>query len=93
MKTVFKNVFVRLSILVFCVFFAVMFITLGFKRNELLAKTAELENKIEEAEERVDRIRSELDKPFDDDSIEEIAREKLGMRYPQEVVFYSGDGN
>ncbi len=93
MKTVFKNVFVRLSILVFCVFFAVMFITLGFKRNELLAKTAELENKIEEAEERVDRIRSELDKPFDDDYIEEIAREKLGMRYPQEVVFYSGDGN
>ena len=25
--------------------------------------------------------------------IEKIAREELGLRYPQEIVFYSGEGN
>ena len=43
--------------------------------------------------ETINELQAEIDRPFDDEYVAEIAREKLGLRYPQEIVFYSTDDN
>ena len=48
---------------------------------------------IMEMNDYINELNSDLRKPFDDAYIEEVATEKLGMRYPQEVIYYSGSIN
>jgi len=41
--------------------------------------------------EYISELEADIEKPFDEEYISEVAHDKLGMRYPQEVVFYSGE--
>ena len=83
--------FVRVSMLVLVVFCLVAFITLRLKQNDLYAKERALQAEIDRMNEYINELQAEIDRPFDDDYVAEIAHEKLGLRYPQEIVFYSGD--
>lgn len=91
MKNAYKNMFVRASFLVVTVFFAFMFVSLRLQRNDLAAKAEELKDRIDIMCEYLDELEETLARPFDDKYIEEIAHDELGMRYPQEIVYYSGD--
>ena len=91
MRSVFRNMFVRISILVLVVFCLVAFVTLRLKQNDLTAKEQALQAEIDRMNEYINELQAEIDRPFDDDYVAEIAHEKLGLRYPQEIVFYSGD--
>ena len=91
MKGIFRNMFVRISILVLVVFCLVAFVTLRLKQNDLTAKEQALQAEIDRMNEYINELQAEIDRPFDDDYVAEIAHEKLGLRYPQEIVFYSGD--
>lgn len=90
---IFHNMFVRLLILVMVVFFVVTFVTLRLKQNDLVARADRLQVEIDQMSEYINELQAELDRPFDDEYVAEIAHEKLGLRYPQEIVFYSGDDN
>ncbi len=92
MKELFRSTVVRIAVLVIVVFFAVVFVSLRLKNNELLKEADELRREIDAAQSEVDSLNSELTRPLDDEYIAEIAHERLGMRYPQEIVFYSGEG-
>ena len=83
--------FVRVSMLVLVVFCLVAFVTLRLKQNDLYAKERALHAEIDRMNEYINELQAEIDRPFDDDYVAEIAHEKLGLRYPQEIVFYSGD--
>ncbi|MBQ3638573.1 MAG: septum formation initiator family protein [Clostridia bacterium] len=87
----FRNMFVRVSMLVLVVFCLVAFVTLRLKQNDLYAKERALQAEIDRMNEYINELQAEIDRPFDDDYVAEIAHEKLGLRYPQEIVFYSGD--
>ncbi|MBQ3861329.1 MAG: septum formation initiator family protein [Clostridia bacterium] len=91
MRSVFRNMFVRVSMLVLVVFCLVAFVTLRLKQNDLYAKERALQAEIDRMNEYINELQAEIDRPFDDDYVAEIAHEKLGLRYPQEIVFYSGD--
>ena len=91
MRSVFRNMFVRVSMLVLVVFCLVAFDTLRLKQNDLYAKERALQAEIDRMNEYINELQAEIDRPFDDDYVAEIAHEKLGLRYPQEIVFYSGD--
>ena len=93
MRSVFRNMFVRVSMLVLVVFCLVAFVTLRLKQNDLYAKERALQAEIDRMNEYINELQAEIDRPFDDDYVAEIAHEKLGLRYPQEIVFYSGDDN
>lgn len=83
--------FVRVSMLVLVVFCLVAFVTLRLKQNDLYAKERALQAEIDRMNEYINELQAEIDRPFDEDYVAEIAHEKLGLRYPQEIVFYSGD--
>ncbi len=92
-KSIFRNMFVRISILVLIVFFIVSFIMLQLKQNDLMAEAARIQAEIDRTNEYINKLQAEIDRPFDEEYVAEIAHEKLGLRFPQEIVFYSGDEN
>lgn len=93
MKGIFKNTLVRMSLMFMVLFFVVIFVTLRLQNNDLRVKADELQAQIDSMNEYIDELQADLDRPFDDEYVAEIAQEELGLRYPQEVIFYSGDGN
>ncbi len=93
MRSIFRNMFVRICMLVLLAAFIIMFVSLHLKQNDLLQKAARLDGEIAQMHETINELQAEIDRPFDDDYVAEIAREKLGLRYPQEIVFYSSDDN
>ena len=93
MKGLLKNTLVRMSLVVMIVFFTVVFITLRLQNNDLRVKADERQNRIDDMNEYINELQADLDRPFDDEYVAEMAQEKLGLRFPQEVIFYSGDGN
>lgn len=40
-------------------------------------------------EEKIGEMRYRLDSPLDDDYIARVAREKLGLCYPDEIIYYN----
>ena len=92
MQNILKNTIVRTASFVILLLFSVLIITLNLDNNEKLERIDELNAQILEMNDYINELNADLAKPFDDAYIEEVATEKLGMRYPQEVIFYSGSG-
>jgi len=91
MSGLLKNTFVRIAILTFILFFVVMFVILRLENNDILTRANELQARLNEMNEYISELEADIEKPFDEEYISEVAHDKLGMRYPQEVVFYSGE--
>lgn len=51
-------------------------------------KIKELEQQIDDKQEQVDELKFLLDSPIDFDYIVRIAREKLGLHFPDEIIFH-----
>lgn len=93
MQNFLRNTVVRTASFVIVVLFAIVIVTLRLDNNEKQERIAELNAQITEVNDYINELTADLQKPFDDAYIEEVATEKLGMRYPQEVIFYSGNSN
>ena len=93
MKALFKNTVVRMSLLVLLTFFKVTFVSLRLRSNDLETKAENLRAKIDDMDEYISELQADLDRPFDDEYVAEIAHNKLGLRYPQEIIYYSGSGD
>lgn len=93
MKAIHKNTFVRISVLAMVLFFAIMFITLRLENNDLQGQAAELQAQIDEMNENIYELEADIARPFDDEYVAEIAHEQLGLCYPQEIIYISGESN
>ena len=56
--------------------------------NQKMSEAEKLKAEKEILEEKIEEMRYRLDSPLDDDYIARIAREKLGLCYPDEIIFY-----
>ena len=50
-----------------------------------------LEKEKEVLEEKVEQMRYRLASPLDDEYVARVAREKLGLCFPEEIIFYDND--
>lgn len=89
MKNARLNFFIKLTILVVICFCAVNIIRLRTEYNSLLETQSKLEQQKEAYEEEIERLKSELERPMDDEYVMRIAREKLNYYLPDEVIFYN----
>ena len=89
MKILSKNMFVRLAVLIFTIVCVVSLVVLRLDNNEKKSQVDTLRVQVEEMQAYVGALEADIDKPFDDEYIADIAHGELGLRYPQEVVFYS----
>lgn len=91
-KTSFK--YLLLSIILFLVFFAIIFslisanIRIRQRRAEIILRTEEIKKEIEAVEKISGNLESDIEWIEDDDYLELVAREKLGLKLEgEEVVF------
>ncbi len=66
-------------------------VSFRMKQNELAEKAAVLEEQKNTLQNHVDEMKTDLESPFDEEYVAKIAKDKLGLRYPQEIVYYGND--
>ena len=81
--------FVKIAIFAVVVCILVSSLSLLIEYNRLSADKAELEEKISDAEVRVAELKYELDAPMDEEYILRVARKKLGLVLPEEIIYYT----
>lgn len=88
-----SSFFLKIAIVLLMVFSIVMILNLQQEFNELEKKHMELAQKVDDYRERIDRLQYELDRPFDNEYIIEIARKKLNYHLPDEIIFENKKNN
>ena len=81
----------RIAITVLLVVSTVTLVQNRIRINELRAQKETLEAAVEELNERIDEIKYDLSHELTDEYIERIARDRLNMHLPGEIVFYYGN--
>jgi len=88
-----NSVMLRVTMFILVLFFVFMIVHLQMEYNTLKARRTALEAEIAAAEDRIAALNSALESPFDDDYVVKVAREKLNLRLPEEIVFYNDLNN
>ena len=83
------SVFVKLAVIFLALVCAAIVVTNKVKINELAERKAELEAAVAAEEEKVGELQNRLDTPFDREFIAALAKEKLNLVMPDEVIFYN----
>jgi cell division protein FtsB len=81
--------FFRVMIFAMMIVGVVSIVKLQLEYNSLKVRRDALITEIENTGERIEMLQSSLDMPFDDEYIIKIAREKLNLRLPEEIVYYN----
>ena len=86
----FKNSgFLRVIIFAMMIVGVVSIVKLQLEYNSLQVRRDALLAEIQNTGERMEMLQSSLDMSFDDEYIIKIAREKLNLRLPEEIVYYN----
>lgn len=81
--------FFRVLIFTFMIIGVVSVVKLQLEYNSLKMRRDVLAQEIQATSERIEILQTTLDSPFDDEYIIKIAREKLNLRLPEEIVYYN----
>lgn len=76
-------------IFTFMIIGVVSVVKLQLEYNSLKMRRDVLAAEIQATSERIEMLQTTLDTPFDDEYIIKIAREKLNLRLPEEIVYYN----
>ncbi len=83
------SIFVKIAVFAFAVFAIIMLVQLQLESNELKIAIAEKEKENQALEENIDALENELAGVNDDDYIIDVAKDKLNLRLPEEIIFYN----
>ena len=82
---------IALWIIVLLLLVSVTIAVLNLMRlNQIQNEAIRLALEKQEIQYRVDELKYRLNSPIDDAYIERIAREKLGLYFPDEIVYFNG---
>ena len=59
------------------------------EHNEILLRCEDLEKEIKLCEENINELEYEISLPVDEEYIERVARDKLNLSKPGEIIFYT----
>lgn len=80
---------VTLFLILLFIFSVIFFLWSTLRYNKLMDEKREREAYIKELNERIDELEYLVEMPLDDEFKIRIAREKLGMCFPDEIIFYT----
>ena len=83
------SMMIRVFLILLFIFAVAFFLWSLMRYNEIMDQKKENEVRIEQMEEDNARLRYLVEAPLDDAYKIRIAREKLGMCFPDEIVFYT----
>ena len=64
-------------------------VKLVYDNNELLKKQVQLEADLKEQQLKLEELQKKNDTPFDETYAEGVARDKLGLKKQDEVIYYN----
>lgn len=83
------SVIIRIFLALLFVFAVAFFLQSIMKYNEIKEEKEEKEKYITELNDEIDRLEYLVDAPLDDAYKIRIAREKLGMCFPDEIIYHT----
>ncbi len=82
------HIVVRVFLVLLLAFSIIYFLWSLMQYNEAMDKKAEKEEYVAELKDDIQQLRYMVDAPLDEEFKIRIAREKLGMCFPDEIIFY-----
>ena len=82
------NMIVRIFLGFLLVFAVVYFLWSLMQYNDAMEEKAEREEYVSKLKDDIQRLEYMVDAPLDDEFKIRVAREKLGMCFPDEIIFY-----
>lgn len=76
----------KVAAIVFIVFAILAIASMQMKYNQVKGEYKDLQRQIEEYNVSIENLENQISLPFDDEYVEQIARDKLGLCYPDEIV-------
>ena len=89
MKSNKPGVIIKIAVGVFVIFFVVTLFQQRIRRDELKREYEQLKIKVEKSELYVKKLENILSSDFDLEYVEGIAKEKLNLVLPDEIIFYN----
>lgn len=89
-KPIRANLIVRIAFTLIFIFLFVSVINLQVEMNELRQLRDERVAKVAQLQDDVDELELRIAEPIDDEYIERVARDRLGLRKPNEIIFVNG---
>ena len=83
------NILIRTFIIILLVFSVAFFLWSIMKYNRLLDEQKDKEAYISVLNEKIDELEYLVEMPLDDEYKIRMARERLGMCFPDEIIFYT----
>lgn len=88
------GIFIKITLIIVIIILLVLSANLLMEYSEILNESAQVDGEIVDAQERVDELEYLISMPKHDKSlIIRIAREKLGLVLPEEIIYYSDRNN
>lgn len=84
-----SNMIIKLGAIVFVIIGIFTVARLEMKYNDIETQRKELEAQYLHNQELIEELERELDAEFNDDYVIKIAKEKLNLCMPEEVIFYN----
>lgn len=81
--------FVKTAIFAFAVFAVITIVQLQLKYNQYEARRDQLRAEINNLEDKVEELENQANNEVDRQYIIDIAKEKLNLRLPEEIIFYN----
>ncbi len=88
MKLKKSSLAIKLVILIVGVYAAITLVSLQSQIQTCQVESVELSERLETAEQETQRLQYAIDTVNTDESVEEIARTKLGLARPGEIIFH-----
>lgn len=83
------SVFVKTAIFLFAIFAVISVVELQFQYNDYKAERDKLREEVAALQEEAEVLRGQLDTPVDEEYIISVAKDKLSLRLPEEIIFYN----
>lgn len=89
-KPIRANLVVRIAFTLIFIFLFVSVINLQVEMNELRQLRDQRMETVAQLQDDVDELELRIAEPIDDEYIERVARDQLGFRMPNEIIFVNG---
>lgn len=83
------SVFIKAAIFAFAIFAVISVVELQFQYNDYKAERDKLREEVAALQEEAEILRDQLDTPVDEEYIISVAKDKLSLRLPEEIIFYN----
>ena len=83
------GVFVRIAIFAFSVFAVISIVQLQLQYNATKAERDKLQSEVNDLIDQKEELENEYAVIGDSDHVVEVAKEKLNLRLPEEIIFYN----